>query len=539
MRKAKPETKLTASAYAALESELESANSLAEALSALQRLCWSDDNAGAILPPGQMLSPEALAAEIEVDRRENFESGFYMLFDAVLAVTKRESREAAYADWEPAVTAAALRDAVGHGSQETVDLSILDFASSVWRVAVRETGEWMKHPAAALIRKAWKRPAEGDARRVDFVEALGLRMSKVPGLANLAHQSPLEAGEVVTIEVDGERFASPGPVSVRRYRAQRTAGQIDAFPAKIDGRATGGLLVEALADLELTGDERSRLRRDLRGFGELVCALARPMRATAGEIMAIMGWPGGATVNNIPRVDQLLLAARHLRVDLGDGLSRWLFDLNAIDQSLSLDTRYKIAAGEWWQGGSRAGEGNAWRLSGGLWRPMQGPGGGQPGSLGIGYWGLPDRILSGIEAALSWSSSPGKGRGGRTPDALRPERAGGPGPERIIPAWHVLRLAGENVTADQYRSESAHSHRYRGALQTLQAMGYFCAPGGTAEAGGTIEIIRAVKGGNGREAALVVRASARFCEAYEKGQKASAWSSAPISDIVVRRAPTA
>ena len=36
-------------------------------------------------------------------------------------------------------------------------------------------------------------------------------------------------------------------------------------------------------------------------------------------------------------------------------------------------------------------------------------------------------------------------------------------------------------------------------------------------AGDTIEIVRQVKGGRGHEAAIVVRATARFCAAYARG----------------------
>ena len=386
------------------------------------------------------------------------------------------------------------------------------------------------HPLALII-TAWQTELRTSyRRRVEYVETNGLRMSKVPALANAAYQAPLSEAEVITVEVEGEPFVSPGPVQLRRYRAQRTQGQLDAFPATIDGRTTGGLMVEALANLPLTGDERNLLRRDLRGFGEVVCALTSPIEGSAAELIEWLGWPG-EPANNLARLSRLLQAARFLQVDLGDGLPRWLFDLNAIDQGYGLDTRYGIAAGQWWQGGMKGGNANAWRLSGGLWRRIQGPGD-KKGSLGIGYWGLPDRIIAGIEAALSWGSSSGKGRNGRIPDTLRSVRRGGPGPDRIIPAWHILRLSGEHVTEESYRQNSRHRHRFRTAVQTLKTLGYFCQPSGTATAGGTIEIIRDVKGGNGRQSALVVRASARFCEAYAKGQGGRReWSSAPVSDL--------
>ena len=208
-----------------------------------------------------------------------------------------------------------------------------------------------------------------------------------------------------------------------------------------------------------------------------------------------------------------------------------------------LDTLYHIGPGGWWQGGATFGKANAWRLSSGLWRPpalleRKGPGGTMP----LGYWGLPDRVIAGIEAALQWTPSAGKGRGGRIPEALRPTRKGGPGPERFIPHWHILRLAGEAVTQEEYRARSAPRQRYMGAVHALQALGYVCSdPSRTAPAGQSVEITRIVSGGGpGRRGGLMVRATARFCAAYAKGQGGRGdWSSAPLADVIARRDPKA
>ena len=428
---------------------------------------------------------------------------------------------------------------VSGGFQRVLALS---YVIAVWR-AMQAAGE-TPDPLGPLV-AAWQARARTDgARRVDYVEGMGgLRMSKIPALSQVT-AAPLEiAGDVFTVESEGEPFLSPGPVQVRHYRPLRTQGQINAFPVTIDGRATGGAIVEALAEARLTGDERTTLRSDLRFLAEGAFALTGPIQMTAHELIALYAWPG-VPADHVDRLSTILKFARHLNVDLGDRLPHWLFDVRDLrGAGRGLDTVYHIGPGGWWQGGSAFGDVNAWRLSGGLWRrpaiiEHKGPGGTMP----LGFWGLPDRIIAGIEAALQWGPSPGKGRRGRIPEALRPIRKGGPGPERFIPNWHVLRLAGEAVTQEDYRTDSAPRRRYMRAVKALVALGYVCGGSGRpAGAGQTIEITRIISGrGRGRQGGLMVRATARFCDAYEKGQRGRGeWSSAPLVDVIANRNPDA
>ena len=514
----------------ALQQAVFDARTTPDILAALARLIWAADYDNAECPASEIPSEDAILEWLPGVPAEALAEAVGFMRAAGF-VGKMPAEDVSHGSFGRAKQGGPLVLTLWWGEQDNpAMISHTEFFAlhRIWQ-AESKPG---KHPLAAIVRAWQQRPRTGDKRRVDFVENKGLRVSKTPALGNVAYQAPLDAGEVVTVEIDREPFVSPSPVQMRSYRPQRTPGQLDAFPATIDQRATGGLLVEGIAALSLSDDERSTLRRDLRGFGEVVCALTGPIIGTAREIIEWAGWPGASSDGaNVDRLARLLDAARHLRVDLGDRLPRWLFDLNALDGTLGLDTRYKIGAGPWWQGGAASGNANAWRLSGGLWRPIQGKT--APGSAGIGYWGLPDRIIAGIEAALSWGASPGKGRGGRIPEALRPVRKGGPGPERIIPAWHVLRLAGENITEESYRAKSKYRERYRNAIMTLEALGYVCTtPSQIAPAGSTIDIVKVVKGGNGRQSHLVVRASERFCAAYAQGQKGrGAWSSAPISTL--------
>ena len=175
---------------------------------------------------------------------------------------------------------------------------------------------------------------------------------------------------------------------------------MDVLPATLDGRATGDMVLSALANTPLTGMQYRTLRGDLRGFGELVFALGGTLEISAPDLIRLSGWSGDPA-EQIPRLGRLLQLARFLSADLGDGLPHWLFRLEKENELTGLDALYSIGAGKWWQAGSKAGSSNAWRLSGGLWRPAalierKGPGGTMP----LGFWGLPDRIIAGIEAAL-------------------------------------------------------------------------------------------------------------------------------------------
>ncbi|MYH57153.1 MAG: hypothetical protein F4145_03895 [Boseongicola sp. SB0675_bin_26] len=384
-----------------------------------------------------------------------------------------------------------------------------------------------RDPPLAEALRAWlNRPRTAEQRRLDVVESQGLLASKVPALHRMASQAALDPQGFHAVEVDGEPFASPGPVEMRRYRILGPEDRMDALPLTIDRRATGGIVLEAIACLPLTGDTRSSLRSDLRHFGDLVFAASACFEATARELIETAGW-GRSPEDNIPRLNRLLTCARFIKGDLGDGLPRWLYDLNATG-GYGLDARYAIAPGPWWQGGADTGEANAWRLSGGLWRPALGD-----AKQGREAWALPDAMIAGIEAALTWGPSPGKGSGGRIPDTLTPVRKGGPGPERFIPAWQLLRNSGEAVTEESYRDESKHRQRYRNAVETLKDAGYKCpSPDKTAPAGDTVEIVKQKSGRGNGTAGLLVRATARFCEAYAKGQKGRGeWSSVALEDL--------
>ena len=127
-----------------------------------------------------------------------------------------------------------------------------------------------------------------------------------------------------------------------------------------------------------------------------------------------------------------------------------------------------------------------------------------------------NRTLAGLESALAYSRSAGKGKHGKIPDLLRPIRKGAAGPDTFIPWRALLSLAGEPVPADA-EPQSVWGRRYRRRVEALtEASRRVPARGGVAPAGDTVEIVRVVDGrGHGQAAGVWIRASARFCAAYQ------------------------
>ena len=369
-------------------------------------------------------------------------------------------------------------------------------------------GGWpaVAHPLAPLV-AAWQvwRLKRGDTP--DKVHVLvnqerrppqktePLRLARMPGLLALV-QAPLEA-----VEVDGEPLVSVTPDARFRYRVLPPE-QGDLFPAPrtLDKRATGGALVEAIASVPLGGDERSPLRADLLRIGTLAYALTGSVRLTPGEMSTLI--VGSDTPQGREQALTLVWLMRSMAIaPAGEPWAAFDAEPGAV---------HRIGPPGWWldQTGPRA-----YRLVGALFRRM--PGAGRKAAR----WGVLERTLSGIEGALLWGPTAGKGRGGRLPDAVRPVRRGGPGAPVRIP-WHlVLRVSGEHVTPEMLGAGTdTLNKRYQRRVGALEAVGYFVPEtGGAAPAGDTIEIVRQVKGGRHHEAAIVVRATARFCAAYATG----------------------
>ena len=384
------------------------------------------------------------------------------------------------------------------------------------------------NPLAPLV-NAWleRESAAYTSRHVQVVQTARGRYTKTPGL--LATTS----GQLEIVQVDGEPFAGRQPLMpkegrTKAYRpAQPTQGELIAGPATIDGVPAGDLLLVGLDQWDLEEDKRTTLRHDIIQLGRAAYALTG--RATIPEDVGARWLTGQehATETAKRRWWDTLAAMRVLTIRVNPKTHRWIGMFN-VDPRTS--GAVWIGPPAWWTE-SRAESGpRSWRLSGGLWRP---PLIGDTPAHGTtaGYWGTLARTVDGIEAALSWGPTAGRGQGGRLPDYLKPVRKGGPGPDVFIPWRNVLRLAGERAPDDVVAS-SALRMRYKRRIEALQAAGLLVG-GQAAPAGDTVEIVQVVDGrGKGRMGGgIIVRATDRFVEAYRLGQDSKAWELLPSSRL--------
>ena len=382
------------------------------------------------------------------------------------------------------------------------------------------------NPLAPLV-NAWleRESAAYTSRHVQVVQTATGRYTKTPGL--LATTS----GQLEIVQVDGEPFAGRQPLMpkegrIKAYRpAQPAQGELIAGPATIDGVPAGDLLLVGLDQWDLEEDKRTTLRHDIIQLGRAAYALTG--RATIPEDVGARWLTGQehATETAKRRWWDTLAAMRVLTVRVNPKTHRWIGMFN-VDPRTS--GAVWIGPPAWWRE-SRAESGpRSWRLSGGLWRP---PLIGDTPAHGItaGYWGTLARTVDGIEAALSWGPTAGRGQGGRLPDYLKPVRKGGPGPDVFIPWRNVLRLAGERAPDDV--ASSALRMRYKRRIEAMQAAGLLVG-GHAAPAGDTVEIVRVVDGRGGRRVSgIIVRATDRFVEAYRLGQDSKAWELLPSSRL--------
>ena len=378
----------------------------------------------------------------------------------------------------------------------------------------------------AAIREAVAQPRRPQRRHLSVVEHRGLTLNRQPGLLALAG-AVLEA-----VEVDGEPYATRSvdrPIPLRV--AEPVQGSLFGGPRTLGGRATAGALIETVADVVmyadtrawnygLPADGRSPLRADVLKLGAVAYALSGTVRLTDGEGARLVG--GADTEANRARFKRALQIARLLRLTL-PGKKPWDFPTLVDAETGPPGGPHRLGPPRWWvdammaraerrklKGAKRKahklpdGPPVAWRLSGGLFRPAS-------------KWGTLERVIGGIEAALTWGPSAGGGRGGRLPDLARPVRKGGPGPPVFVTAWEVFRLAGEAVAPGPLPGR--YRERWRALIAALRARGYMTEARATASAGDTIEVLEVRKGGRGHPAGIVVRASARFCAALATGWK--------------------
>ena len=333
--------------------------------------------------------------------------------------------------------------------------------------------------------------------------AESITLVRQPAYMTVATLSDLEA-----VAVDGEPFVTKGPEAglLASYRARPRAAQRGlpfAGPRRMNEHLIGSPVVRALAAFPLTGDERSPIRGDTLRLAVLGYAATGPMLIDEPTGALLFG---ANTEANRKRFWEASRVFHHLELtDPKTGRYVTLGHAPANGRVVSLGAPF------WWRG---KGEGHRWSLTGRLLGPRFDSHRGSGGAAGF-QSGL-NRTLAGLESALAYSRSAGKGKHGKIPDLLRPVRKGGPGPDIFIPWRALLSLAGEPVPADA-EPKSVWGRRYRRRVEALTEAGYRVpARGGNAPAGDTVEIVRVVDGqGHGKVAGVWIRASDRFCAAYQ------------------------
>ena len=418
--------------------------------------------------------------------------------------------------------------ALGSNSDDASPLAVTGPFLSAWRKT-----RTLSHPWAILVRSWQEHCPLARANLIVMREPRPPRDRRALELSRAA--AVLHLATLAVVEVDGEPFVSDAPLPgpVQRYRVTPTIEQRDLgpvlkpYPDTIQGQATAGALVEALAHLDLTGDERSPLRADILRLGEIAFALTRTVRFSEADGAILLG--GRNTPALRKRLNRALWGLRVLRVKVRDGVFYALADaepgpVNALGPprwwSQAMRDRERERR-DWKAKRDRSARSEhplAYRLSGGLFRRLSfgRAGGGRRGSA-VGSSGRLGQTIAGIEAALTWGRTHGRGKHARKPSYVTPIQTGKHGEPVFFPAWRVLRVSGENVTEDSMNNTA--QARFGRRARSLEEAGYFVGGHDAALAGDTIEIIERKLGSRSQQAGLVVRATARFCAAYVKGER--------------------
>ena len=340
-------------------------------------------------------------------------------------------------------------------------------------------------------------------------------LNRTPAVVDIALLSPLEV-----VQVDGVPFASmtatANTAQYQRIPAPAISEQQSfAFPGpkSLGGHEVNDVVIQALASLPLT-DLRNPLMGDVARLMTLAYALTGPTMIHESNGARFLG--RNDTPANRRRWWCTCAAVDSIQLIINAATGQWIKLARADPDGAG---NVYLAAPAWWRG---KGPGQAWRWSGTLWRPPL-IGTSQSGGS-AGFWSGVDRTLNGLEALLAWSSTPGRGKGARIPDALQPERRDGAGPGRPIwvPWRDLLTLAGEPVAQDEDPKGTA-GRRYRRRLEALEDRGYCTEIASTAHAGDTVEILKNRSGWHPNGAGIWIRASDRFVEAVRRGQKTRNW----------------
>ena len=365
---------------------------------------------------------------------------------------------------------------------------------ALWLEA-RKHGPDLHHPLAPIV-AAWQAQINHPPSRSHAIvlSHSGTDYTRTPGLMSAALLSPVEA-----VSVDGQLFGSRAPFREFKRLPAPLAEQEPLHltlgspgPRTLNGAAIDPVL-RVLAGVRFHDDSRSPLRSDVLILVRLGCAVQGGVMLPLDDLARVLSGRAGRVQASARRRAQDAVSA-------GSMIFRHDNEAFQMVRAYTESDYVMILPADWWQGGKGAAV--AWRLSGALYRL---------------HWaeakqGGHRRMAEGIEAALSWTPPTGNSR---IPQALQPVSPGGPGPEYTIDWRHVMYLSGE-LYPDANNKAAARTYRNR--VDAFIEAGYLVPrskgrPSMTpASAGDTWEIVEQLLG------RLIVRASARYCEAVRLSQ---------------------
>ena len=392
------------------------------------------------------------------------------------------------------------------------------------------------HPLGTIVRAWLKRPRSPENRHL-ITTANGLVRS--PALVSHALLSPLESPalvshallsplEIYAVTVDGIPVGSPRP-DMRMRACRRGAsekGEMRSSPRTLGGLPLDDAVLVTLARYPLTGDERSPLRSDSYRLSLFTCALTGSVTLTEREGVQLLTGSDAVTEASKRRWWEATKCLRNFVLTIDPDTQEWV-DFARVWRTADGDV--SLSPPPWMM---KAGY-KRYALSGALFRSAQLDSTEKQGTT-LGYWGSLHRTLAGLEAALSYGTTAGRGRDGRIPDALRPANGrSGPGPAVFVPWRNLISLSGEPVTEE---NKSVENRRYGRRVRGLIEAGYLCNGKSPAKARDTVEIHRVQKGNRWQPGGLWVRATARLVEAQKLIQSKSkeAWIRMPADCVLTQ-----